>query len=308
LLHALSLYRCENFTRAADAVAISQSALSRSIRSLEEELDITLFDRDATRVTPTRFGEVFLRRAEEIVVEFDDLQREMRLMRGLSTGNLAIAMGVYPAAVSGNRALGEMVGAHPNLRFRSHVGNWETVSEHVRSRAVDLGFAAVSENQIDERLLFEAVSEHEMVLYCRSTHPLAGSSSLSRSDLDTFPLVSIRVPGAYADVVPGSAKQVLRSGDLIPAVEIDDFASAQEVVRNSDALGAAIPLQIEAQLNSGELKLLDFPRPWLSPVHAFIRLKNRTLSPAAAAFMDRVLVLEEKAKDTNARVIDQHFP
>ncbi|MFT7265472.1 MAG: DNA-binding transcriptional LysR family regulator [Halioglobus sp.] len=307
LTHALVLHEQGNFTRAAARTNISQSAFSRSIRNLEESLGVVLFDREGSQVTATRYGEALLERARAIVDDTAELQREIDLMSGLEIGRFAIALGLYPAEVSGNRALGEMLLNYPSLRYRAFVGNWETVNEQVLSRTVDLGFVAIEAAEHDERLAVEQVSQHEMALYCGQDHPLAGCKSVSRSDLDQFPLVSIRVPSGLAAAVPGKAHIAPDGGHLVPAVEIDDLATARTVIKNSNGIGAAIPLQIEAQLLSGELVLLKYQRPWLTPPHGFILLKHRTLSPAAEVFMASVTRIEKNAHLRNVELLEKYL-
>lgn len=159
----------------------------------------------------------------------------------------------------------------------------------------------------DDRLTIEPVSRHEMALYCRKGHPLAGCESLSRDELDQFPLVSIRVPAGLAGRVPGKAEVDPETGHLVPAVEIDDFSTAREILNNSNGIGAAIPLQIESQLLSGEFVLLKFQRPWLMPPHGFIQLKHRALIPAAEVFMENVTRLEKNAGLRNSALVEKYL-
>lgn len=307
LLHALTLHKHGNFTRAAAEANISQSAFSRSIRNLENSLGVALFDRDANHVIPTRYGQALLDKASNIIADGVELQREIALMQGLEVGGFAVALGVYPAEVSGNRALGKMLSRHPKLNYRAFVGNWELVTEHVLSRTVDLGYVSLEDAVNDERLTIEPVSQHEMALYCRKDHPLAGCQNMSRDDLDQFPLVSIRVPGGLAAAVPGKAEIDPASGHLVPAVEIDDLSTARAVINSSNGIGAVIPLQIEAELLSGELVLLKVQRPWLMPAFGFMLLKDRAVSPAAEVFMDNVLKLENGARAKNKELLERYL-
>lgn len=307
LLHALSLFKHGNFTRAATQANISQSAFSRSISKLETDLGVTLFDRDHNTVTPTRYGEAFLSRAASIVGQTEELKREIDLMRGLKIGGFSVALGMYPAEVSGNPALGQMVRDFPDLQYKALTGNWQTVNEYVLDRTADLGFAAIEAATLEDDLSIEKVSEHQMVIFCRKNHPLAMNGKLSRADLDQFPLVSIRVPAGLAEAIPGQSSIDVDSGHLVPSVEIDDFATARMVVSQSNGIGAAIPSQIESELESGELILLNFQNPWISPVHGFIFLKNRTIGPAAEMFMEIVLTFEQLADEKNKSLMEKYL-
>lgn len=307
LAHALALGRHGNFTHAAEESNLSQPAFSRSISNLEQALGVPLFDRATPKVMPTRYGETFLRRAQAIVADTEELQREIGLMRGLTTGHLAVALGMFPAEVSGNRALGKMISEFPGLSYRAQVGNWAMVSQQVLSREADLGFALTNNALADERLAVDPVSQHELVLFCRKDHPLAGHSGLTSTDLGRFPLVSIRAPAEFAAVIPGRSSIDRRSNLLVPSIEIDNFGTVRETVKASDSISAAVPLQIESELDAGEFVLLSFQRPWLTPEHGFILLKGRSISPAAEKYMAYIREHEKEAEIANIRVMDKYL-
>jgi DNA-binding transcriptional LysR family regulator len=307
LTHALCLARHGNFTQAAKESNLSQPAFSRSIMNLERALGVRLFDRDASTVSPTRYGEVFLERAATIIADTEELKREISLMQGLAVGHFSVSMGIFPAEVSGNRALGDMINQYPSLTYRAQTGNWETVGEHVLSRNADLGFALATDTIDDERLVIEPVSQHEMVLFCKKSHPLAGQRNIMPGELSEFPLVSIRAPAELSGRIPGRLSIEQKTGMMSPAIEIDDFATARATVKASNSISAAVPLQIEQELEAGEFVLLDFQKPWIAPVHAFIRLRQRAISPAAEKYMELVRQYEQEATRTNQRLLDKFF-
>lgn len=307
LLHALTLLKHGKFTRAAAESYISQSAFSRSIHNLEKELGVRLFDRDANNVVPTAFGKVLLRRAAVIVENIEELEREVRLLKDLGIGNLSVALGVYPAELSGNRALGMMIIDHPDLSYHVATGNWLTINQRVLSRTVDIGFATTSTIEKDKRLLFQHVCQHELFLYCRSDHPLNNIKNINQKNLEKYPFVSIRVPGGIIDRVPGKSEIDISTGDIIPSVEIDDFTTARTIIANSDGIGAAIPVQIESQLKAGEFMLLNYPRPWLKPSFGFILLRNRSINPAAEVFMEHVIDIEKMISKKNRVLVSEYL-
>lgn len=307
LLHALSLFKHGSFTRAAAESHISQSAFSRSIHSLEKTLGVKLFDRNANHVEPTAYGKVLLRRASIIVENTEELEREVHLLKDLSIGNLSVAFGIYPAELSGNKAVGKTILNYPDLRYQVTTGNWLTVNQLVLSRTVDIGFATTSTVEKDERLLIREVCEHEVFLYCRSGHPLKNHKTLNQSDLDNYPFVSIQVPSGLINRVPGKNEIDAITGNILPSIEINDFTSARTIIAHSNSIGAAIPVQIESQLKSGEFMLLDYQRPWLEPSFGFILLRNRSMNPATEVFMQHVIDIEKTLSQKNRVLINQYL-
>lgn len=307
LAHALALGRHGNFHRAAAARHLSQPALSRSIQSLEEGLGVPLFDRQSAAVTPTLYGEALLRRAAVIIEEAEELEREIRLLQGIETGTFTVAMGAYASELSGRRAVGELMRRHPNLACKVLHGSWRVVADQVLARSVDLGFAELSDFSGDERLQVEPIGQHELVLCCRPGHPLLGLESLSKADLDAYPLVSIRVPARGAGLMPGKSHVEATTGDILPHKTVDDLATAQAIIRASDAFGVLTPLQIEAGGPRGDLCVLPFRAPWLRLNYGFIYLKNRLLSPAAQLFMTLVRDSEVDLADHNRHLMEELF-
>jgi DNA-binding transcriptional LysR family regulator len=305
LAHARALAHHRNFHAASKAENISQPALSRSIRALEEQLGVALFDRRGSTVQPTLFGEALLQRAAKVFDETDELVREIQLLQGLDAGNLTIAMGVYAAEMSASQAVGELIKRHPDLSCSIKLSSWKQVADLVLSRSVDLGIAEISTLDKQRDLQVDPVAQHAVVLFCRRGHPLAGRRRVTKQDLAPYPAATVRLPPRAAGKFPGRIRPDKETGDWLPSIEVDDLACARAVIANSDAFGVAAPLQIEPWLRSGEFIALPFQAPWLQLDYGFIYLRKRMLSPAATAFMAQVRLIEQQQQARNTALLDE---
>lgn len=303
LRHALALAHHRNFHRAAEAENISQPALSRSIRALEEHLGVPLFDRQGTSVEATLYGMALLQRAGKALVETEEIQREIQLLKGLETGELKVAMGVYAAEMSAGRAAGELIAHHPGLECRLRLRSWKDLAPLVTSRAVDLAIGEISTLEAIPELATESVGRHRVILFCRRDHPLASRERVSMEDLAGYPTVTPRLPPRAVGVFPGRMRLDRTTGDLLPSIEVDDLASARMVISSSQAFGFATPVQVEPWLRSGEFRVLAFDAPWLELNYGFIYLRNRMLSPAAEIYMGLVRRIEEELRERNQALI-----
>jgi DNA-binding transcriptional LysR family regulator len=308
LSHALALQHHGSFQRASEAERISQPALSRSIRKLEETLGAQLFDRTSPRVLPTAFGSVLLRRAQEVIDQTGEIQREIDRLRGLYTGSLSVAMGAYAAEFSAAAAVGELVRRHPRLRCRTRLATWRSVVEWVLAGAVDLGTVEISTLHEHAALNVAPVSQAPLVFFCRAGHPLLARRSLSKPDLDGFPIASTRVPRRALGLLPGEFQVDTESGDLIPAIEVDELLSARAVVLSSDALSYAAPIQIESAVRQGELCVLPYWRPGMTLNYGFIWIRDRLLSPSAEMFMEIVRDIEADRSRRNLELFREFCP
>jgi len=308
LAHALAVWQHRSFRRAAEEQHISQPALSRSIHNLEASLGVQLFDRQASEVTLTAYGEVFLHRAQALLIEAGELEREMNLMRGLGVGRFSVAMGAFAARVSGIGAVARLLAEHPGLEVRLETQNWRDTERMVRNREVDLGFGELAHLQEASDLHVEPIGQHKLVFYCRAGHPLLGRDApVATEDLDAYPFVGPPVPYRLAHLFPRNANVDEKTGDLYPPIVAEDIEAVCAIVAATDGFGAAVPVAIERQLRSGEIVAVPFQAPWLRVHYGFIRLASRSVSPAAAAFMDLVRASEPEFERRNRALIEKLF-
>jgi DNA-binding transcriptional LysR family regulator len=283
--HALALSRHGSFRRAATAQHLSQPALSRSIHALEESLGVSLFDREATEVTLTKFGEALLQRAEFIIAAATELEQEMTLMKGLVIGKFSVAMGMLASAMSGTLAVAELLRAHPGLQVNLEMRHWCDVERMVRSGQIDIGFCELAHLQDSPDLTTEIVGRHDAVFFCRAGHPLLTQDRpISTEDLDQYPFVGAPIPSRLAPLFPRNCIVDRKTGDIVPPILVQDLAAACAIVARTDAFGSAMPLQIEPALRDGSIAIVPFNAPWLCTHYGFISLRARSLSPAAEAF------------------------
>ncbi|MBE9548187.1 MAG: LysR family transcriptional regulator [Proteobacteria bacterium] len=306
LAHAIALYEYGNFRRAAESQHISQPAFSRSIQKLEILLEVKLFNRQrGGSITPTIYGESLLIRAKTIFGETDELKREIQLLKSVDTGNLSIAIGPHAAETSANKALAELAKLHPNVQYKTIVTSWREVTDLVLSGEVDIGIAEISMAKEIDEVEVELIAQHDMVYFCRKGHPLSQCNKFLKSELNNYPLVSLRLPPRAKDLILGQHSIEAKSGDVIPSIEIDNISSARAIVSGCDAISIASPLQLEPWLASGEIQILPCGDTQLKLGYGFIFLRDRMLSPSTELYMQKVRTLETDLMQKNKLLLDR---
>jgi DNA-binding transcriptional LysR family regulator len=294
LVKALATYR--HFGRAAMALGVSQPALTRSLKHLEDLLGVPLFDRQG--VTPTVFGELVLNHGEPVIKGFADLMREIDLAKGLEIGEFSVSAAPYPAEISGQRAIGMLSAEHPRLFVELKLFNWTKVVSQVLNERIDLGFADISEAAENPELQVEAIRSSKLSVFCAAGHPLARRNSVTLEEICEFPWVG--------PTVTGRMRRFLPQGDLpfgvfdevknrfLPRILVGNFSAAKHIVLAGQGIGAALPFQLKREIDDGECVLLPLELPWLSLNYGFISRRGRTHSPAAKAFMENVRQIEKE--------------
>jgi DNA-binding transcriptional LysR family regulator len=120
---------------------------------------------------------------------------------------------------------------------------------------------------------------------------------LTLDELRKFPLVGTALPPQLAALAAKEGKGMranLPAGVTAPEIRVDTFPLARRIVMESDAIGGAVPSQIEDSVARGEVVTLPLDLPWLKTGYGIIRLANRTPSPAAESFMQILREVEAK--------------
>ena len=280
LEHIAALAEHGSFTLAAAALGSSQPALSRSIQAAERAVGARLFDRTRAGAMPTALGKVVLERARRVLREAAELDREVALALALEIGQVRVGVGPYPAEISVGTAAGRLARRRPGIRAELVVGHWKTLTEAVVQGELDLAVAETSVAEADPRLCVEPLPRHGAFFFCRPGHALTGRGRLTLEEIGEFPCASPVLPDRFPLEVS--------------SIRADTFQLAKRVVLESNAVGLAVQTMIEAELRDGLLTALDLDAPWLVTRYGFISLADRTLSPAALAFMEEVRTIESE--------------
>lgn len=296
LRHLLRLVEYGHFGRAAAALNISQPALTKSIQALEAELGVTLLDRKRGAVTLTAFGELVVQRSRSLLNAEEDMLHEINLLAGLEVGSLRVALGPYPSTVSGYPALARLLARCPKISIAVHVAGWRDVVRQVIAREVDLGLAELGSLPADDQFESILVGQHRAHFFCRPEHPVLKQGPLELAGLLEFPWIASRLPSRIAADLPQADCNAGRidpfNGDFVPAIEIDLPFALAGLVAGSDALALASLVLMEQDLAAGTVALVPTAGIEFRAGYGFIYLKNRSLTPAALAYMQEIVAVE----------------
>jgi len=297
LRHALGLAEHRNFARAAEALHISQSALSRSIQSLEESLGVILFDRSHGGVEPTLFGQLLLKNARDLDLAAKDLQREIELAKGLSSGELKIGIGPWGAAMLAGAVVGAMSVQYPDLTVNLVICPWKEMPARLNTREIDLAIINSSDVRVDDEMEVQPLLEHPALLVCRANHPLSQLAVPTARDVFAFPLAAPNLPDGASEQVLSHLPAPLRAAVIkrgLMRITCDSSSVLKSVIFHSDALTVMNAFMVLDELRSGKLITIPGINMGVGGQFGIVRLRRRTLSVAAQRFID--LLFERDAE------------
>ena len=182
-----------SFTKAAEALFMTQPAVTFQIRQLEEHFNTRLFDRAHGRISLTPAGQLALDYAERILSQSSELDTRLKEMSGQVAGPLLIGASTTIAEFLLPQVLGEFKARYPAVVPRLFVANSEAVQGRIAERTLDLGFIEGDSHQ--PSLITDVCCDDELQVVCAPAHPLAKLKSVAPKALMEHAYVS-REPGS----------------------------------------------------------------------------------------------------------------
>ena len=169
-----------SFTKAAEILNYSQSAISRMINSLENEWNIPLLERNRTGVKLTSDGMKILPIAQSVCREFERLQEQVDEINGLQSGLIRIGTFSSVATHWLPNIIKEFQKDYPNIDYELLLGDYTEIEEWIKTGRVDLGFIRLPTAQNFETIFLQ---EDKLLVVLPENHPLA--------DKDKFPIKAL---------------------------------------------------------------------------------------------------------------------
>ncbi|MEJ8811135.1 LysR family transcriptional regulator [Variovorax ureilyticus] len=240
LRHLISLAESGSFSKSAQSLYITQPALSRSIRALEDELGMLLFDRVGRRIELTAFGREVVERAKQLVFEAGELRDSGRRMREGRGGVLRIGMGSGPGAMLMTPLLMRMATRHPKVRVVIARGGTDMLAQSLRDRLLDALVVDARSLQPADDLLVSELREMRGVFMCRRGHPLTRlRKGVTFEAVQRYPIASTPLSDEVARGLIETYGPEAHPERCV-TVQCEEVASLVDVARRSDAVLLAI--------------------------------------------------------------------
>ena len=284
--------RLGSFSRAAEALHLTQPAVSIQVRQITESIGLPLFEQSGREIRLTAAGQELLRTARELDDSWNRFESAVDALKGLKKGRLRVAL-VTTAKYFLPRMLGAFCQRYPDIEIELEVANRARIIERLRANEDDLYIMSFPPEELD--VVATPFLDNPLVVVVPAAYPLP-AGPLSLADLVPHPFL-LRETGS------GTRKAVdrhLAANGLTLKVKL--ALGSNEAIR--DLVASGIGLAILSRHVLGEhpeqeglriLEVAGFPlqQPW-SVVH----LRQKILSLPAHAFMDELLPAVRMAADT----------
>jgi DNA-binding transcriptional LysR family regulator len=273
--------RHQSFGRAAQALHLSQPAVSHHIRHLERELGQRLLERVGKRALPTAAGDLLLAHAARAFAELEAARQALQERRGVVAGRLRVGTGATASTYLLPPLLGRLRARHPELELVVVTGNSAAMAAAVT--AADLDVAVVTLPVRGRALLVTPLLLDPLVAIAAPAARWRRRGPLAAAELAREPLILYERGGTIRRVIDAW----LRRSGAAPRVVMDlgNGEAIKKLVAAGLGLSLVPAMSVRVEVRAGELAALPLAPP-LGRRLGVIRRRDRAPSPALRVFLD----------------------
>ena len=268
-----------SFSRAGDSLFLSQSAVSKRISALEDDLATRLLDRIGRSVRLTEAGEVFLPRARRVLAELDTARQAVVDLEGLVGGRLRIATSHHIGLHRLPPVLRAYAARYPDVELDLQFLDSEAACSAVERGDIELAVVTLP-RQVDPGLIAETLWFDTLRFVVAADHPLALQSAVAPADLQATPAILPAATTFTRRIVAAA----LRPYGVEPRVALE--TNYLETIKMMVSVGLGWSVLPQTMLGSSDVRMIDPDGIALARNLGLVQQAGRTLNSAAAAFVD----------------------
>ena len=283
LRHLVAVHERGTLQAAAEALHLSQSALTKSVQRLEDTLGAPLFERSGRRLERTPLGRRVRARAATSLRAADDVQREVELHSGGELGTVVAGVGPVVALGRLPTVLVPYCARYPNVDVIVRSGATEDLVPRLLDGELDLVVADYEQEQPHPDVAVASLGRDPIRVAARPDHPLhRGATPPSIADALTYPRGAATAPPRVRQWVSANFPQV----DLRVGLTCDNYEVLVSTAEHTDMLVLGPSSILLRYQTAGRIALLPMTYPSPPSEPAVLSLRGRPRSAAVQAFMD----------------------
>jgi DNA-binding transcriptional LysR family regulator len=274
----------KSFSKAGEAVFLSQPTVSLQIRALEQELGTRLLDRQGREIRTTQSGKVFYGYARRILQLAGEAEQAIEQLKGLIKGELAIGASTIPGEYILPSPLAEFKAKYPGIEINLLIGDTREIIQKVLNNEVDMGI--VGQRERSEKLVFHSFATEKLVLIAPVNSPWFTHEQITVGELKKVPFI-LRESGSGTR---GSIERKLREVgvkeiDLNIVMRAGSTAAVKKAVESGAGVSIISERAIENEIKLGSLEKRTIKGLEMERDFFIVHRRGRSHSPATKSFL-----------------------
>lgn len=272
-----------NFNRAAEQLNISQPAVTRHIRELEEQYNLTFFDRTSRRTNLTAAGAVLLEHAHRILEQYDKLDFDLNLLQNKTEGTLHIGASTTIAQYILPVFLARFHQRFPDVQIELINANSQEIETMLAEKRIELGLVEGPEHRAD--LKYTHFLQDELVLVARARNNELRNQTVTARELKTLPLVVRETGSGTTEIIEQYLETMgIKLKDLPVEMQLGSTESIKSYLLHSDTFAFLSIFSVRQELADGRLRLIELENGKMERTLTFVYRQGQP-SPLARLFM-----------------------
>ena len=273
-----------SFSRAAEALEITQPAVSIQVQELERFLGITLFHRRPRGLRMTDSGDAVLAYSQQIFSLSSQLMNTVQEMEGLKSGHLVLGASTTPGEYVLPLVVGRFRQVYPGIHVKLAIGNTQTIIQRILDRDLDLGMVGDHVEEYSSELEMVDYQEDEIVLVTAPSHPAASLGRLTPEQVVDLGLVAREEGSATRRSAESQFQKLGVTPNIV--VELGSNQAVKQAAAAGGGIGIISRLGITAELKAGMLTVLEVAGWECRRTLTLVQPRDRYLSPSQRAFRE----------------------
>jgi DNA-binding transcriptional LysR family regulator len=273
-----------SFSRAAEALFLTQPTVSEHVRALEDELHVQLLDRLGRGAAPTPAGQLLLGYARKLLALAGEAQQAVDQFQGRVSGELIVGGSSIPGEYVLPALIGAFRGKHPEIAVTLLIGDSRGVQEWVESGRVEIG--VVGARPTGRNLESRQLMADELVAVVAPDHPWAGRESVSVEDIRHEPLILRERGSGSRDTLERALTPVgLDFGAFRIVGEMGSTQAIKQAIRAGFGVSLISRRAVEDECRARLLGCVPVRDLDVSRAFHLVTHRERSRSPLAQAFL-----------------------
>ena len=279
----------KSFSRAGQAVHLSQPTVSSHIKDLEDHFDCRLIDRLAKEAVPTKAGRLLYRYAKRMISLRDETESAMAAFTGDIKGSLEIGGSTIPGVYVLPAIIGAFTTRYPEVDISLAIADTHQIINAILSGKLELGIVGALSS--DAGILQKRLVEDTMCLVVPADHRWASKTRITAGQLVTEPFI-IREAGSgtLKSIQASFAEAGLGFGDLKVVARMGSTEAIRQAIKNRMGVSILSAIAVSEDVAAGKLKTLAIDGLNLKRAFYLTQHRHRSLSPLSQTLFEFINV------------------
>ncbi|MBU1342059.1 MAG: LysR family transcriptional regulator [Proteobacteria bacterium] len=281
----VSVVENKSFSKASEAINLSQPTVSSHIKELEDHFKCRLLDRLGKITEPTKAGEILYQYSKKLLTLRDQAESSLHDFLGKTKGSLFIGGSTIPSGYIIPKLIGHFSKQFPDIFVELTAGDTLQITQEIKKGKIEIGIVGAKVD--DPKIKQEELVLDEMKLIVPSNHKWAAKKSVDCAELfeESF-IAREKGSGTWQSILKSMDKAGYNSKNLDTRITMGNTVSVIQGILNHVGISILSTIAVQDDINKGHLKALSVKGLDLNRFFYLTVAKKRTLSPICKKFME----------------------